>query len=360
MLTIRHLTISAIPALTLLVSQSAWPEKIEGRFVAKLGCSAYVSSKKLSNPDDARVDVDQTYQVTERNRPADPEFYRIRLETANPGDRWVRAECGEFKPSTRLHGASPPEQPIRPAPRSSGGNCSVPVPDASACETCGGGDSYVLALSWQPAFCETKRNDLSNKPECRTVDPNSYQAANFTLHGLWPNRTACGTHYGFCGSVHGEAALFTRYPSVPLRADTKMALAEVMPSLPAGSGLERHEWHKHGTCTGLLPDEYFSIATDLTRQFNNSGMAVFMGANVGRRISKQALFSQLDRTLGPGTRNLVGIECSRDRNMLVGITLQLPAGIKPGDDLKTLLAQARSGIPRNNCKDGMLIDPIGF
>jgi ribonuclease T2 len=40
----------------------------------------------------------------------------------------------------------------------------------------------VLSVSWQPAFCETKRN----KPECATESPDRFDATHFTLHGLWP------------------------------------------------------------------------------------------------------------------------------------------------------------------------------
>jgi len=45
-----------------------------------------------------------------------------------------------------------------------------------------GVDSYVLALSWQPAFCERK----PNRPECRSQHERRYDANNFSLHGLWP------------------------------------------------------------------------------------------------------------------------------------------------------------------------------
>lgn len=356
--TLKHFTSPLALLLVLLGSPTAWAEAIDGIFLAVRGCPAYVSKNKLTNPDHSRVTPGQRYRVVERNRPDDPEYYRIHLDTANPKERWVGSDCGKF--STSIPPSPNPSQPPTPSPNGSGAHCPIPAPGASQCETCGRGDSYVLALSWQPAFCETKKNELNNKPECRTTDPNSFQARNFTLHGLWPNQTVCGTRYGFCGSVHNQVKPFAGYPAVPLKADIRNSLGEVMPSVAAGSGLERHEWHKHGTCSGFLPDEYFNIAADLTQQFNQSGMAAYIAANISRKITKQDFFAQVDRVLGTGARDRVDIECSNDKKMLVGVTVRLPSGVKPGADLKTLLQQARPGAPGTNCGNSFLIDPIGF
>lgn len=360
MLAFRHFTGPVALLLVLLGSPATWAEAIDGTFLAVRGCPAYVSKNKLTNPSHSRVIPGQQYRVIERNRPDAPDYYRIRLDTANPKERWVGSDCGKFSTSTSSSlGPTPPQlSPL--SSEGSGAHCPAPAPGASQCETCGRGDSYILALSWQPAFCETQRNELNNKPECRITDPSAFQARNFTLHGLWPNQTACGTHYGFCGSVHNQAKPFTGYPAVPLKADTRNSLGEVMPSVAAGSGLERHEWHKHGTCSGFLPDEYFNIAADLTRQFNQSGMAAYIDANIGRKITKQEFFAQVDRALGTGARDLMGIECSNDKKMLVGITVRLPSGVKPGADLKALLQQARPGAPGTNCGANFLIDSIGF
>src|SRR3546814_1497468 len=43
-------------------------------------------------------------------------------------------------------------------------------------------DFFVLAVSWQPAFCETR----PAKPECVTQDEDRFDASHFALHGLWP------------------------------------------------------------------------------------------------------------------------------------------------------------------------------
>ena len=49
--------------------------------------------------------------------------------------------------------------------------------------------NWVLALSWQPAFCESVKH---NRPECRNVQENDLTGRQFTLHGLWPmNQNYC-------------------------------------------------------------------------------------------------------------------------------------------------------------------------
>ena len=40
----------------------------------------------------------------------------------------------------------------------------------------------LLAVSWQPAFCEQR----PKKPECASQTANRYDATHFSLHGLWP------------------------------------------------------------------------------------------------------------------------------------------------------------------------------
>ncbi|MFM8445148.1 MAG: hypothetical protein ACKN9W_17645, partial [Methylococcus sp.] len=40
----------------------------------------------------------------------------------------------------------------------------------------------LLALSWQPAFCERQ----AAKPECRDQTAGRFDADHLSLHGLWP------------------------------------------------------------------------------------------------------------------------------------------------------------------------------
>src|SRR3546814_5265076 len=62
-------------------------------------------------------------------------------------------------------------------------------------------DFFVLAVSWQPAFCETR----PAKPECVTQDEDRFDASHFALHGLWPQprgNVSCGVEPGLRSEEH--------------------------------------------------------------------------------------------------------------------------------------------------------------
>lgn len=101
-------------------------------------------------------------------------------------------------------------------------------------------DYYALTLSWSPAYCESAgRND---RVQCGGERPFA-----FVVHGLWPQYKRgwpqdCRT---------------AERPWVPQQLIDKML--DIMPS----PRLVIHEYKKHGTCSGLSPDGYFSLARKL-------------------------------------------------------------------------------------------------
>ncbi|MDW5267148.1 MULTISPECIES: ribonuclease T2 [Acidobacteriaceae] len=91
-------------------------------------------------------------------------------------------------------------------------------------------DYYLLNLSWSPEFCYSH----PNAAECT-------QHRAFTLHGLWPQNNT-GPFIENCSNASGP-----RDPSV---------YSDIYPD----TGLLRHEWKTHGTCSGLAPDAFFNLA----------------------------------------------------------------------------------------------------
>ena len=176
---------------------------------------------------------------------------------------------------------------------------------------------------------------------------------------MWPNKTSCGTHYGFCGAVKEKAKTdsFCVYPEVALSPEVKAKLAEVMPSVGAGSCLERHEWHKHGSCQSGSADEYYALATSLVHQFNDSGVSKFISGRLNQHVSLEEFRAAMDADLGPGASKHAKIGCKD--GLLVDIYLSLPAALKPDAKLKDLLAQAPEAPADNTCNAGFLVDPIG-
>jgi len=104
-------------------------------------------------------------------------------------------------------------------------------------EAAGKFDYYVLALSWSPTFCALEGEARGN-PQC-----DQGKDFGWVLHGLWPQFEQGWPSY--CRTT-------TRNPS---RSDTA-AMADIMGS----SGSAWHQWNKHGRCSGLASDDYFTLA----------------------------------------------------------------------------------------------------
>lgn len=310
-------------------------EKISGQFTASRPCQAYVSIKKRSNPGDIHMTKGESYPLRERNVPSGATWYRIRVDGASPEERWVYYGCGQAELS------------------------STPVPAVSTkkpCQTAGQADSYVFAVSWQPAFCESHQN----KPECKELveQPDAYAAGNFTLHGLWPNKSSCGTNYGFCGQQKKIGGSFCSYPRVPMSESTLQALGKVMPAAAAGSCLQRHEWFKHGTCqTKMDADQYWDLAIDLVGQFNTKGMSAFMQENIGRTVAAADFYRVVDTSLGQDAHKRMKLGC-RSGN-LVDIYMQLPKEVTGGRTLGQLLAEAPTGFS-SSCGESFKVDAVGY
>lgn len=100
-------------------------------------------------------------------------------------------------------------------------------------------DYYILALSWQPAWC-SRTGDARGAPECAPGTGHG-----FTVHGLWPQNEEGWPEY--CRTRHRD----------PSRRETAK-MSDVMGS----AGLAWHQWQKHGRCADLPAADYF----DATRR----------------------------------------------------------------------------------------------
>ncbi|BCH33773.1 ribonuclease [Mesorhizobium sp. L-8-10] len=98
-----------------------------------------------------------------------------------------------------------------------------------------GFDFYLLSLSWSPSYCEAEGQE-ANRQQCGSDRP-----YGFVVHGLWPQ-----FEQGFpenCATGEPDLA-----------SQTVRRFYELMPS----AGLIRHQWRKHGTCSGLDQRDYFA------------------------------------------------------------------------------------------------------
>lgn len=242
-------------------------------------------------------------------------------------------------------------------------NTTASSTSPNVCHTLSQMDSVVLAMSWQPAFCEEK----GSKPECKLaqfLSPDSYQAKNFTLHGLWPNKNSCGQNYGFCGEVKSNQSDFCNYPEVDIaNRNTEKDLESVMPSRAAGSCLERHEWHKHGTCQTLESSRYFDRAIKLLKDFNQSKAGVLVRKYVNKsNLKKSDLLKALDESFGQDASKQFILICKGANLTEIQVNLTAsslePKTIESKITIKDLLNKSAAGYIRG-CKDQIAIDKIG-
>ena len=272
--------------------------KLSGSFVADAACPATQAIRTAENPGDVGTEAGRSYELLAGNKD-EPTHYMIRVPGAEPERRWVKAGCGH------VVGGDAAQAPAAPAKPSTAG---------------GGKPEYVFALSWQPAFCETR----PDKIECRTQTASRFDATHFTLHGLWPQPN--GNFYcGVDGRDRGNdrPGRWRNLPPVKLEASTRAELDKVMPG--TASQLERHEWIKHGTCYGKNAQDYFSDALRLVREVNASPVRALFEKNIGKELTSGEIRAAFDAAFGPGAGERVRVSCldDRGRRMIGELTLGL-------------------------------------
>jgi ribonuclease T2 len=209
----------------------------------------------------------------------------LALILAAAGTGWTTAHARAAGPSCAAGGAC-------------GRDCSKPPVEALA-------GVWALAVSWQPGFCETF--PVEGCPvECAA----SSAITRFTLHGLWPqDREYCPEGVSRQQVACACAGRRDRLDPVELPDGLAQALSEAMPG--TASLLERHEWAKHGTCSGMDQEGYFRTSLDLLDALNRSGLADFVATNAGRDVTFRQFCDAVRDTLGEAATGAVEAESRR-------------------------------------------------
>lgn len=98
-------------------------------------------------------------------------------------------------------------------------------------------DGYlVLALSWTPSWCAAQ-GSARGAARCEAGS-----GAGWLVHGLWPQHNAGGWPE-FCETDH---------------AMPSGAVLQEMVDIMGSAGLARHQWVKHGSCSGQDAQTYFA------------------------------------------------------------------------------------------------------
>ena len=148
----RHRIMNTIRLFIILTTTLLFPFtslaeiRIDGYLIAKEDCEALVSIRKHTNPDNIRLTINGVYEVISQNK-ADATHYRIRVDTARPPERWVAVACGNLLPGDPQATLSTPSESVGSQGRANDSPVASSAPSTAP--------SYLLALSWQPAFCQT-------------------------------------------------------------------------------------------------------------------------------------------------------------------------------------------------------------
>ncbi len=328
-------------AILTLVTPAVAVETLEGYFIAQQSCEAFQSKNRQTNPGDVMTELMRAYEMIAINK-AGGDFFQVVVPSAPvTRDRWVHVSCG-------VHVV------VADTPTNTGpGTPPVVTPPAGNEFT-----DNLLALSWQPAFCEYR----PNKAECIALnDGNLPKAAEgLSIHGLWPQPR--GKDY--CGVPQALVQLDTAsrwadLPAVEIDAETREALDVVMPG--TASFLERHEWIKHGTCflgSGGA-DEYFDDTLRITDAINASAVGVFLAGHVGATVETSDIRALFDQEFGAGAGDRVQFACKGDggRVLIQELTVALSGTITETTAIGDLMRNAATqtiGCPRG------VLDPAGL
>ncbi len=313
----RLLFATTLSLAALLPGASKAEVALTGSFTARQACPATPSIHSGDNPGGVRLEVSRSYKVLAKNKDA-ATHYLLEAPGADPQRRWVAAGCGDL-----LAQAAPSQA-----------EAGKPM-------------FYVLAASWEPSFCASEPQKL----ECRIETPDGLDARQLSLHGLWPDPEYCNVPSDIVETDKHKQ--FGELPPVDLSTPVRDALNQVMPG--THSALERHEWIKHGTCSGDTPDAYFAAATALMTQLNASKVGALFASNVGRQITTAQIQQALNESFGAGAGDRIKVSCKglRGDRVIEEFTLGLQGQADEKSDIAQLIAAAPP-LADHGCPSGLV------
>lgn len=284
--------------------------------IATDSCPAWNDLKQSRNRDALSLQKGRRYEIVQTHKGK----YLVRIPGTPPQQRWVDPQCfsPKYSATQKRHLSS-----------------NTTKMDA------------LLVLSWHNSFCENH----PHRKECRPLF-SGYADNRLVLHGLWPqpsSRIYCNIPRSLIEK--DRKGLWRALPTPPLPQTLRRALLQRMPG--ALSGLDRHEWIKHGSCYDPDPVRYFGDALSLTDEVDRSMLGEYLRANVGGRITLAAVRKVFEKSFGKGYGNRLIMRC-RGR-VLSEIRISLHG---KGDKLRPLLSGAKRLY--GGCRDAIVDAPGPF
>lgn len=215
-----------------------------------------------------------------------------------------------------------------------------------------GRTEYILAVSWQPGFCEIR----PDRKECAGQTAERYDATHFSLHGLWPvKKSYCGVAADI--RARDKTGDWLGLPQLALAEETAARLQVVMPGTQ--SGLDRHQWLRSGTCHGGTAQDYFSLQLRLLDELNGSAVQALFAGRLGRDVTEGEVKQAFDTSFGTGAGDRVRMRCQTAgaRSVVTGLTIGLSGDISDEAGLAPLILAA--GNTDFKCAKG-IVDAAGI
>ena len=221
-------------------------------------------------------------------------------------------------------------------------------------------DSYLLALTWQQGFCVDEAHAAF--AECKLAPKDT---PRLVLHGLWPDwdvngdgKRNAGDDFCIPGDDNRNSMMaldkgnWLKLPPMKLSQASSNDLAAAMPG--TATGLDRHEWWKHGTCSKLPPDEYFAIAVALLREVERGSLARLIVDHAGKSVERKKVLDAFELDFGPKSARALSLDCDPGGDQLQEIRIRLKrATVTQGLTADTLAIPAKP--PRGDCTDQIRI-----
>ncbi|WEX79212.1 ribonuclease [Sinorhizobium numidicum] len=206
--------------------------------------------------------------------------------------------------------------------------------DASGADGAGKTE-YVLAVSWQPGFCETR----PTRKECVDQTAERFDATHFSLHGLWPlKKSYCGVEAEL--KAQDRKGDWLDLPKLAMADETAARLLVVMPGVK--SGLDRHQWLRSGTCQATNAEDYFTLQLRLLDELNTSAVGALFADKVGSELEERQIKQAFDQSFGAGAGDRVRMRCQtvNGRSVITGLTIGLSGDLSGKANLKSLMQAA--------------------
>ncbi|WP_292656846.1 hypothetical protein [Nitratifractor sp.] len=301
--------------LLLLGILLAFATTLQARYSARAveSCQAYNDLRHSRNSRHLALKPGKSYTVLQHHKGQ----YLVKFEHPFATQRWVDDSCLK---SGQTHAA--PKESHTALPKTQSGLNSL------------------LVLSWQNSFCRTH----SHRKECR---PLFNRAANhLVLHGLWPqprSRVYCNVPARLQSADRNHR--LRSLPPLKFSSDLRQAMQRYFPG--ALSGLDRHEWIKHGSCYDPDPGRYFGDALSLTAQVDRSSVGEYLRSHIGHPVTLAQLRQLFEKDFGRGSGNKLALRCHRGKISEISISLR-----GKGSELSTLLKGA--GSLHSRCVQGIV------